>query len=1149
MALPYVKLECCLDITATVCIDSNDSLWSDVSGATVGDFFRTFGTGVSGLCLEVIETGVGTCTANRVMNTNVTSLADVLTDCNDPVCDTEISCSTALDTIPTPTPTPSMTPTNTQTPTSTPSLTNTPSVSSTNNPTSTPTPSGCDCKYQTLNINVNDIINSTGNSTYDNGTVYVTYSGCGGTVETKKYTSGGTYTNDICVEVQNADRTDVYFYQTDIKTAAESTYTPTDICCENTISPTPTNTGTPTPTPTVSPTNTGTPTPTPTVSPTNTLTPTNTGTPTPTVSPTNTLTPTNTGTPTPTVSPTNTLTPTNTGTPAPTPDVTPSHTPTNTPTPTAGCKCIQVDTNIPFYATGNTSNPNGVVEIDYYNCDNNLVTFSATTAVVSLGVFHLCTHDGVVEEARTWENDVLYTADTFNFSPYDPNGWKPFGGSFIGMNYASFGSCNGDPCGTTPTPTPTQTSTPNVTPTPTGTPNVTPTNSPTPTNTGTPNITSTPTQTNTGTPNITPTPSTTSDVTPTPSITSTGNVTPTPTSSPGSTPAVTPSQTNTSTPNVTPTPTNTSTPNVTPTPSTTSDVTPTPSITSTANVTPTPTSSPGSTPAVTPSQTNTSTPNVTPTPSTTANITPTPSVTSTANVTPTPSTTSEITPTPTVTSTTNVTPTPSITTTQTPTPSITSSQTPTPTQTSTPNVTPTPSPSAAPVAPCAGEYCVKINIDAYSGYNGTYSYYQQHNGKPSYTGGTLPGYIFYKTGSTSSTSWCLSDSYTGTCVSSGPISPFCDDDCPDFDNTVVYSGSCTGSTTPDPCSGLTFDAEFYCDVSTGATPTPTASSVVPSSTPTPTPTNPTCASFGANVTVTDLTPTPTPSSTPTPTPTLVRSVNTGGTVNYVIDSGSFVCFDVKELKDCDTGTLYYVTENIEYTGSTVTTGTTMQVYLNGNLRCMTYQRDVNGSATAYLGEVVEVYPSGCVSCALTPTPTPTQTLTPTPSITPSATPLATVAPTSNYVFSSCTQNKVIVQTVPPGSMSTNKIVSISGDCYTYLGQFTNYIPPVGVQSINVNAQTTTPSTIYDNCTTCATPVPTYYQVVKMDVACRESSVTYLVDLGTGVSAPSVGQYVKLQNTTSVAYQGCFKVTGTTTSGPPSNTIIKVYNQCDCPDIS
>lgn len=71
----------------------------------------------------------------------------------------------------------------------------------------------------------------------------------------------------------------------------------------------------------------------------------------------------------------------------------------------------------------------------------------------------------------------------------------------------------------------------------------------------------------------------------------------------------------------------------------------------------------------------------------------------------------------------------------------------------------------------------------------------------------------------------------------------------------------------------------------------------------------------------------------------------------------------------------------------------------------------------------------------------------------------------------------------------------------------------------------------------------------MDVECRQSSVTYTVGLGTGVSAPSVGQYVKLQNATTTAYQGCFKVISTTTSGPPSNTIIKVYNQCDCPDIS
>jgi len=679
-------------------------------------------------------------------------------------------------------------------------------------------------------------------------------------------------------------------------------------------------------------------------------------------------------------------------------------------------------------------------------------------------------------------------------------------------------------------PTPTPTSTPNVTPTPTGTPNITPTQTsettPTPTNTSTPNAT--PTQTNTSTPNVTPTPTNTG----------TPNVTPTPSSSPGSTPAVTSTQTPTGTPTNTPTQTSTS------------NVTPTPTNTGTPNVTPTPSSTPGGTPLVTntPTPSNTETSIPTPTPTSTANVTPTPTSSTTPNVTPTPtnSGTPNVTPTQTVTSTSNVTPTPSVTNTQTPT--STSNVTPTPTNSGTPNPTPTPTPTEAPVAPCAGEYCVNINIDAYSGYNGTYSYYQPHNGKPSWTGGTLPGYIFYKSDSTTSTNWCLSDSYLGDCLASGPISPFCDDECPDFDGTVIYSGSCTGSTIPDPCSGITFSADFYCDVVTGTTPTPTPTNFV-TPTPTPTPTDTTCVGFGAEISVIDLTPTPTPSTTPTPTPTLVRSVNTGGTVNYVIDSGGFVCFDVRELKDCDTDMLYYVTENIQYTGSTVTTGTTIQAYLNGDLRCLTYQRDVNGSATAYLGEVVDVYPSGCVGCSLTPTPTPTQTLTPTPSITPSATPVATVPLTSNYVFSSCTQNKVIIQTVPPGGMSTSTVTSISGSCYTYLGQFTNYIVPVGVQSVNINSITSTPSTVYVNCSTCSQPVPMYYLVKKLDVACRQSSVTYKVSLASGLSAPSVGQYVRLQNTSVVAYQGCFEIVGTTTDSTSSvNTIIKVYNQCDCPDI-
>jgi len=257
-----------------------------------------------------------------------------------------------------------------------------------------------------------------------------------------------------------------------------------------TLTPTPTNTPGSSNTPTLTPTVSNTPTMTPSNSQTPTPTNVPTGTNTPTPTPTNTNTPTNTGTPTSTPN----VTPSNTGTPAPTPEVTPSHTPTNTPTPTQGCKCLEIDTNITYYATGNTgNNPNNVVEIDYFNCDNVLVTFSATTAVVSLGVFYLCTHDGVVEEVRSWQDDVLYTADTFNFPPYEPNGWNPSMTYNLGipsMNYGSFGSCAGDPCGTTPTPTPSITETATPTPTPSITETATPT--PTPTSSG-PSISPSPT--------------------------------------------------------------------------------------------------------------------------------------------------------------------------------------------------------------------------------------------------------------------------------------------------------------------------------------------------------------------------------------------------------------------------------------------------------------------------------------------------------------------------------------------------------------------------------------------------------------------------------------------------------------------------------
>jgi hypothetical protein len=193
-----------------------------------------------------------------------------------------------------------------------------------------------------------------------------------------------------------------------------------------------------------------------------------------------------------------------------------------------------------------------------------------------------------------------------------------------------------------------------------------------------------------------------------------------------------------------------------------------------------------------------------------------------------------------------------------------------------------------------------------------------------------------------------------------------------------------------------------------------------------------------------------------------------------------------------------------------------------------------------------VYGGDCSSCSLTPTPTPTTTMTPTPSITPSETPLPTVPLTTKFVFSSCTQNKVIIQTVSPGSLQTSRVINISGSCYTYLGSYTNYIVPSGVQSVNVNAVTSTPSTIYDTCNTCSTP-PTYiYQVIKQTPNCQNTGGAIYVSKPSNVISPTIGQYVKLSGN---IYSGCWKVmqivVPNTTTSTTVSSITGVFNLCDC----
>jgi len=123
-------------------------------------------------------------------------------------------------------------------------------------PTTTPTPT-CQCTYIDVIIDALDIASAIGNTDpLLNNSVFVKYRNCNtNTLASKKYTSSGTYLNDICSKSSVTPITSYYSYNTQI--FGSSTATNNGICC---VLPTPTPTNTPTPT--YTPTTTITPTPT-----------------------------------------------------------------------------------------------------------------------------------------------------------------------------------------------------------------------------------------------------------------------------------------------------------------------------------------------------------------------------------------------------------------------------------------------------------------------------------------------------------------------------------------------------------------------------------------------------------------------------------------------------------------------------------------------------------------------------------------------------------------------------------------------------------------------------------------------------------------------------------------------------------------------
>ncbi len=410
--------------------------------------------------------------------------------------------------------------------------------------------------------------------------------------------------------------------------------------------------------------------------------------------------------------------------------------------------------------------------------------------------------------------------------------------------------------------------------------------------------------------------------------------------------------------------------------------------------------------------------------------------------------------------------------------------TPTPTPTPNPTPTNTPTVSSTPSSCSYTEFCFRTNYPTLSGYSGNFEVAGTYNSRLYYSGdGITTGYI-YHTGDV----WCLSNSLGGTCLLEGTYP--CYSICPDISSNYFSTGPCP---TPTPssvnCNTLDFTAYFDCDFVPFPTPTPsitcdnvTFSVTSIQSTPTPTPSTSTC---GGDMTFSFSAYTPTtPSPTLTPTISPTRTVEVGGQLVYTFFEEAFTCPTSKVLKDCESNLEFYVSDTLTFSGIPISIGTSFGGYVNGELFCLTYDRnDSNTQPNSVLNSIVQIY-ANCTDCrfTLTPTPSVTASNTQTPTITPSPTMTPTASPADFvYVFQTCALNQsnypqsTIMQTQPTNFaiMSGQTFQTVNGECWTYVGQFLNYYPAgqTILTYFTGNYFNLNKPTIYANCVDClANPV-------------------------------------------------------------------------------
>jgi len=283
---------------------------------------------------------------------------------------------------------------------------------------------------------------------------------------------------------------------------------------------------------------------------------------------------------------------------------------------------------------------------------------------------------------------------------------------------------------------------------------------------------------------------------------------------------------------------------------------------------------------------------------------------------------------------------------------------------------------------CTQFYCIQ-NDDTY---NDTYQYAGIYDVNSYFTGQTTGFVIYYSSGETR---WCLAQNLGDPCSQFGPYGST--SECPDFDDTVMYTGICvTTTTTTSACENFDFEAIFDCLV----TPTPSLTPS-PSQTPTPTPT-PTvsniCGGISMNVSVIGVTPTPSPTQTPTPSPSpeVTRPCSFSGEVIFNSFSEVLQCANSKLFKDCFTGIDYYTSDIVlDPLGNTPKEGYVYKMNINGQSHCAIYQglfENISGvDVIELITEIGPVTDGSCLNCdpGISPTPSPTPTPTPTPTPSPS----------------------------------------------------------------------------------------------------------------------------------------------------------------------